>query len=592
MAYIKLPPSGGGTGAVDSVNGLTGVVVLTKSSIGLGNVDNVSDANKPVSTATQSALDLKQDAISANNNQLIRQVSAGVMGGATDLYMTSGGGAIDATPTRQPNADAYSSINYNRLNIEPLQASPDANYDLHFNQVNLDNNDSGFTQGTNGSAVKIHSNFINHDGSGDTGEVVFTTNSFDLGNGTDPISIRGFSYSYGFGQLNANATVNGPMQGYGFQPSAHSSVVIDPSAYVTAFYDATNFPVAQSYHTSFSASPTLGSVQNNRNYQALQINPNITNFTGNAGSIGVGIFGNWGTYGTGSFQGVVVSPNVTDVDSFTGIGINPNITTNVNATGLNIDMSNVTSSGSKVAIATNGDVNIGGSLSFSGALSIGEINAYFSESLSDGGGTPSSGHSLVTAPFVAANATIANADYIGVNTAALMTFGANSTVTTNLVGVAALALPAVVTTHTGSSVDLVTGATFAISLDPTSTGGTIDQVSLCRAVAVPNGITTITKLIGYEFTLPFGDPGITTWGVHITDAPQNYFEGAVVIGTGETPTNSSVGLEISGVTKALLNARMTTTERNSLTAVNGMQIYNSSTDKLQVYAAGSWVDLH
>lgn len=32
---------------------------LTKSSVGLGNVDNTSDANKPISAATQSALDLK-----------------------------------------------------------------------------------------------------------------------------------------------------------------------------------------------------------------------------------------------------------------------------------------------------------------------------------------------------------------------------------------------------------------------------------------------------------------------------------------------------------------------------------------------------
>lgn len=52
---------GGGGGAVDSVNGQTGVVVLDKSDIGLSNVDNTSDANKPVSTATQTALDLKAD---------------------------------------------------------------------------------------------------------------------------------------------------------------------------------------------------------------------------------------------------------------------------------------------------------------------------------------------------------------------------------------------------------------------------------------------------------------------------------------------------------------------------------------------------
>jgi hypothetical protein len=35
------------------------VAALTKSSVGLGNVDNTSDANKPVSSATQTALDLK-----------------------------------------------------------------------------------------------------------------------------------------------------------------------------------------------------------------------------------------------------------------------------------------------------------------------------------------------------------------------------------------------------------------------------------------------------------------------------------------------------------------------------------------------------
>ena len=34
----------------------------TKAQVGLGNVDNTSDANKPISTATQAALDLKADA--------------------------------------------------------------------------------------------------------------------------------------------------------------------------------------------------------------------------------------------------------------------------------------------------------------------------------------------------------------------------------------------------------------------------------------------------------------------------------------------------------------------------------------------------
>ena len=45
--------------AVTTVAGRTGDVVLSKTDVGLGNVDNTSDANKPVSTAQQTALDLK-----------------------------------------------------------------------------------------------------------------------------------------------------------------------------------------------------------------------------------------------------------------------------------------------------------------------------------------------------------------------------------------------------------------------------------------------------------------------------------------------------------------------------------------------------
>lgn len=47
------------TDAVTSVAGRTGNVTLTKSDVGLGNVNNTSDLNKPISTATQDALDLK-----------------------------------------------------------------------------------------------------------------------------------------------------------------------------------------------------------------------------------------------------------------------------------------------------------------------------------------------------------------------------------------------------------------------------------------------------------------------------------------------------------------------------------------------------
>lgn len=49
------------SGAVDSVAGKTGVVILNKNDVGLNQVDNTSDVNKPISTATANALALKAD---------------------------------------------------------------------------------------------------------------------------------------------------------------------------------------------------------------------------------------------------------------------------------------------------------------------------------------------------------------------------------------------------------------------------------------------------------------------------------------------------------------------------------------------------
>jgi hypothetical protein len=53
---------------VSSVAGKTGVVTLVKGDVGLGSVDNTSDVAKPVSTAQQTALDLKIDKTSIVDN--------------------------------------------------------------------------------------------------------------------------------------------------------------------------------------------------------------------------------------------------------------------------------------------------------------------------------------------------------------------------------------------------------------------------------------------------------------------------------------------------------------------------------------------
>jgi hypothetical protein len=65
----------------------TAVAALTKSSVGLANVDNTSDANKPVSTATQTALDLKAP--------LANPTFTGTVAGVTKAHV--GLGSVDNT---------------------------------------------------------------------------------------------------------------------------------------------------------------------------------------------------------------------------------------------------------------------------------------------------------------------------------------------------------------------------------------------------------------------------------------------------------------------------------------------------------------
>lgn len=57
------------TSSADYYRGDKTFATLNKSAVGLGNVDNTSDANKPVSTATQTALDAKTAKLITTNRQ-------------------------------------------------------------------------------------------------------------------------------------------------------------------------------------------------------------------------------------------------------------------------------------------------------------------------------------------------------------------------------------------------------------------------------------------------------------------------------------------------------------------------------------------
>lgn len=99
---------------VSSVNGQTGAVVLTKSSIGLGNVDNTSDADKPVSTAQAAALATK-----ANNSH-----SHGIAD-VTNLQTTLDGKALKASNAAV--ASTWTTTNNTLTDVTDLVLALDAN---------------------------------------------------------------------------------------------------------------------------------------------------------------------------------------------------------------------------------------------------------------------------------------------------------------------------------------------------------------------------------------------------------------------------------------------------------------------------------
>jgi hypothetical protein len=134
-AYVEISPSPGSTDSVtegstnlyftnarasaaapvQSVAGKTGPVTLTKTDVGLGNVDNTSDANKPVSTATQTALDGKASTTHTHGN-----ISAdGKIGTASGrLIVTGTGGVLQA-------ATQYPSLQVSSISILPQDARSD-----------------------------------------------------------------------------------------------------------------------------------------------------------------------------------------------------------------------------------------------------------------------------------------------------------------------------------------------------------------------------------------------------------------------------------------------------------------------------------
>jgi hypothetical protein len=128
-------------------------------------------------------------------------------------------------------------------------------------------------------------------------------------------------------------------------------------------------------------------------------------------------------------------------------------------------------------------------------------------------------------------------------------------------------------------------ATFVVNLVASQVNQTGGANGITRGVYVRPTLTAAADWRSIEWNNSSG------WGLYGAGTAKSYFAGNVAIGT--TSQNASSAFEVASTTQGILFPRMTTAQRDLITTpADGLVIYNTTTNKLQVRAAGVWVDLH
>jgi hypothetical protein len=136
------------------------------------------------------------------------------------------------------------------------------------------------------------------------------------------------------------------------------------------------------------------------------------------------------------------------------------------------------------------------------------------------------------------------------------------------------------------------------------------RVARLAGTLVEAGSGTHALLAGLELTAPVvtgGAAAVTnTATLYVSGAPAATVTGAnyaiwvdagivrvdesLLVGGSGSPA-ASAAIDIAATNAALLLSRLTTTQRDAMTAANGMLIYNTTAAKFQVREGGAWTDL-
>ena len=145
----------------------------------------------------------------------------------------------------------------------------------------------------------------------------------------------------------------------------------------------------------------------------------------------------------------------------------------------------------------------------------------------------------------------------------------------------------------GASSTLVSLVSADTLTNKTLTAPTIATITNGGTVTIPSGADT---LVARTSTDTLTNKTLTSPDINTPDIDGGAIDAAVI--GANTPAAitgtaiSGTSIAITGTAGAMTLNTVTTTQRNALSAANGMILYNSTTSKIEAYAGGAWVQLH